>query len=530
MFQKSFLIVGGKSKITKNCARFVCASDDFPDFLEGKDDNVFAGIKKGYLNGFSPRKRGVHYILMLVIISDLHLTDGTSGELIDEKAFRIFRNRVNDMAYDASWRCGSDKRDKSKGFYEPLKRLDILLLGDIIDMIRSEKWNGVPEVNMPWTSDRSDAFFAQLSEIAAGALEKNKKSFAILKEMAQNGVQIPASMRILSEEEKVTRTIGSEASQEKATVAVRIYYMVGNHDWFLYIDDPRMNEIRNRIIDALGLANPRDTRFPYFPFENEDLAQSQTDHKVYAIHGDIFDATNYQPKEGRDHSSVGDVVVLKLLNEIPGQIELQLDNFSPIPDRNAFTRELREIDNLRPYALAPLWISSVIKKYKLDVDLVNASIRGALEKLIHDFTKNQLVSQHHMTVLELDIAGFLLKGHLTIESLANLVQGLSLSKDDIETYRKYARTLTTSGAGVDKTFYIMGHTHYPEVVPMSSCDVNGGVVGQIYLNTGTWRPLHRTGVYDNSFISFNSMTIAGFFKDNERMGHAFEYWTGSLDI
>ena len=488
---------------------------------------------------------------MLVIISDLHLTDGTSGELIDEKAFRIFRNRVGDMAYDASWRSGGGRggragghggrvdggvnaADNAAGFYQPLEQLDILLLGDIIDMIRSEKWNGQPEINMPWTSDRSDAFFAQISAIVDGVLSNNIKSFAVLKDIAQTGIKIPLAMRVLSEEEKISKTIGSEASPEKATVKVNIYYMVGNHDWFLYIDDPRMDAIRNRIIDALGLVNERDKPFPYFPDENKALEQSQNDHHVYALHGDIFDKTNYQPP-GRDHSSVGDVVVLKLLNEIPNQIEQQLahfpaDKIGTITDIDTFVKELREIDNLRPYSLAPLWISSVIQKYQLDADFVNDSIRGALRQLIRDFTSNPLVSKQHWTVIELEIASLLLKSHLTIEHLARLVQLLSLTKDDMESYRNFARTLTTNDAGKDKTFYVMGHTHYPEIVPMSSCTVNGQVVGQIYMNTGTWRPLHKTGIYDNSFISLNTMTIAGFYKGNERMGHTFEYWTGSLDL
>ena len=41
------------------------------------------------------------------------------------------------MAYDASWRCDKNKTE----YYEPVKQIDILLLGDILDMIRSEKWN-----------------------------------------------------------------------------------------------------------------------------------------------------------------------------------------------------------------------------------------------------------------------------------------------------------------------------------------------------------------------------------------------------
>jgi len=58
---------------------------------------------------------------MLVIISGLHPTDGTSGETIRSGAFNGFRERFRDLAYDASWR-GDDE-------YRPLEDIDLLLLG-----------------------------------------------------------------------------------------------------------------------------------------------------------------------------------------------------------------------------------------------------------------------------------------------------------------------------------------------------------------------------------------------------------------
>src|SRR6266404_3881645 len=64
---------------------------------------------------------------MLVIISDLHLTDGTSGETIRASAFGAFRERLRDLAYDASWR-----RD---GRYRPVEEVDIILLGDIYEAL-----------------------------------------------------------------------------------------------------------------------------------------------------------------------------------------------------------------------------------------------------------------------------------------------------------------------------------------------------------------------------------------------------------
>ncbi|HEY4965190.1 MAG TPA: hypothetical protein VII28_02275 [Puia sp.] len=471
---------------------------------------------------------------MLVIISDLHLTDGTSGEVINEKAFRIFRSRLSDMAYDASWRTPADDLVDQSTDYQPLEEMNILLLGDIMDMIRSEKWNDLDEADMPWTENRGDSFFETISSIVEDVLNENKISFSILKSMTDQGITIPLSMEVLSDTKKLEENFGSIASEKRATVKVNIYYMVGNHDWFLYINDPRMNAIRNRIIDSLGLANERNKPFPYFPDENKELQRIQTEHNVYALHGDLFDNTNYQPA-GRDFSSVGDVVVLKLLNEIPKQIEDQLKKFPPekmgkVTHIKTFVNELREIDNLRPYSLAPHWIAHVINKYELDVSLVNDSIREALHKLINDFIKNPLVSKNHFTVIKIEVAELLFKTHLGIGDLASLIQFLSLDKDGFESYREYATGLTSHNQGKDKSFYVMGHTHYPELVPMSSFVRDGITTGQIYINTGTWRTLHKTGINDHSFISYKTMTMAAFYKDNERRGHHFENWTGLLDL
>lgn len=79
---------------------------------------------------------------MLVIISDLHLTDGSSGQTIQEGAFRIFRERFRDLVYDASKRTGDR--------YEPLKEVDLILLGDILDIIRSDRWCHADPSVRPW--------------------------------------------------------------------------------------------------------------------------------------------------------------------------------------------------------------------------------------------------------------------------------------------------------------------------------------------------------------------------------------------
>src|SRR4029077_9435834 len=88
---------------------------------------------------------------VLVIISDLHLTDGTSGETIKPGAFRAFREALRELAYDASWR--SEKE------YFPVDGIDLVLLGDILDVIRSTRWCTAPTEVRPW-GDQNDARFS----------------------------------------------------------------------------------------------------------------------------------------------------------------------------------------------------------------------------------------------------------------------------------------------------------------------------------------------------------------------------------
>lgn len=69
---------------------------------------------------------------MLVIISDLHLTDGSSGETINAEAFRVFIESLRNLVERACWR--------ESGKFKAIDRCDLVLLGDIFDVIRSNQW------------------------------------------------------------------------------------------------------------------------------------------------------------------------------------------------------------------------------------------------------------------------------------------------------------------------------------------------------------------------------------------------------
>jgi len=112
---------------------------------------------------------------VLVVISDLHLTDGTSGETIRTGAFKTLRERFRDLVHDASWRSDDE--------YRPLEGVDLVLLGDIIDVIRSTRWCDAPPEIRPWGNQNDSRFADIVARITEDILANNKESLAVLKSL-----------------------------------------------------------------------------------------------------------------------------------------------------------------------------------------------------------------------------------------------------------------------------------------------------------------------------------------------------------
>ena len=188
---------------------------------------------------------------MLIIISDLHLGDGTCGHSISSDAFYVFAERLDEMAMRASWR--------EDGSYRPIKEINILLLGDILDPLHSTLWldtkPNTPEYTRPWTDKKNPAYAEKLKEITRAIFEKNAQSLRVLRELA---VEIP---RTLLEQP------GWEDNKDLVPVEVHIHYMIGNHDWYYGIPGAPFDEIRAEVVETLGLSQD-SSPFPYRPEDN----------------------------------------------------------------------------------------------------------------------------------------------------------------------------------------------------------------------------------------------------------------------
>src|SRR5215210_227660 len=213
---------------------------------------------------------------MLVIISDLHLGDGTTANSISPTAFDLFASRLNETAYYASFR--------EDGTYRPIDTLDLLLMGDILDPIHSTLWldtaPGAVNYTRPWTDTNSSSFSNTLSATTKAILDGNQKSLEILRRCANGEIVLlpPAD----------AHNKPDAASREYIPVKVRIHYMVGNHDWYYHLPGSVFDGIRKTIIDSLGLCN--DSRpFPYELEEHPALREILQSYQVFARHGYYYD-------------------------------------------------------------------------------------------------------------------------------------------------------------------------------------------------------------------------------------------------
>ncbi|MCH7753090.1 MAG: hypothetical protein IH898_13180 [Planctomycetes bacterium] len=446
---------------------------------------------------------------MLVIISDLHLTDGTSGSTISPGAFELLGERLADLGMSASKR-----RD---GSYRPVQRVDLVLLGDVLDIIRSTQWQA-GQVR-PWDDAKSPELFNSVSRITGDVLRHNEQALGEFRKLAQQGVSIPPATRD-----------GRPAVGQLQPVPVRIHYMVGNHDWFFHLPGENYNRLRRQIAVHLGLATYPDAPFPHEIWESNELVEVMRQHKVFARHGDVYDPFNYEGD--RDASSLGDVIVLELLNRFGVKVKQELGNDLS----SSALAGLREIDNIRPLLLIPVWIDGLLERCCRQ-SAVRKEVKRIWDELADDFLDHSFVRQRD-TWCPVDMVDGLQKAlkfsrRLSVGWASWIAQWMARLRG-AETDSFFHHALTEQDFRNRRAKHIVyGHTHRAEVVPLDASYADGFVLHQTYFNSGTWRRVHeqtRFAPREHEFIAADTLSYLAFFKEDERGGRPYETWTGTLGI
>jgi len=453
---------------------------------------------------------------MLVVVSDLHLGDGSTASSIPANAFHLFANRLRETAYFASFR--------SDGTYKPIESLDLLLMGDILDPLHSTLWLDTAPTAVgytrPWTSFTSPLFSAKLAQTTQAIINENKESIEVLRRFATGEtLTIPPAN---------ARGEPDHDSKERVQIKVHSYYMVGNHDWYYHLKGPAYDEIRKTLIDSLGLSNPVDN-FPFDLNEYPELREILEGYKVFCRHGDYFDHFNFNPKEGRDYSALGDVFTMEVLNRYPVAVQQHFGDKLP----KGLIDSLRRLTNVRPALATSLWVSGQLKRYVGDATL-ESELKKVWDDICEEFLQLPAVRAQDKpfvldTVDAMEIAIKIAKG-TSFETLNDLVLWIRNKVSDGE--RSFAEHALEEPAFINKTakYIIYGHTHHHEVISLDSSGEPFEENDQIYFNSGTWHTYFDLAAKDpkqQKFVPYQTLTYLAFYKDGERAGRQFETWSGT---
>ena len=481
---------------------------------------------------------------MLVIISDLHLGDGTTAASIPASAFYLFAKRLRQDAHFASIHYGK---------YRPIEELDVILMGDIIDPLHSTKWlfppkgreqyihidgmdhiriteEGEPDYVRPWSDPSHPLFAPKLLEVTQAIIEHNKDALEVLRKLA--------SGEIIEFDPKNGGGNRDINSRNKIPLKVRFHYMVGNHDWYYHLKGEAFDRIRQELINAMGLSNP-PTPFPYdLQKLNEDTEWERDEapeierlfsqYKVFCRHGDYYDSFNFNAERGRDIATLGDAFTMEVCNRYPEELKRR-------PDLNPdIVNNLRHITNVRPALATPLWISGQIKRLSnehLITGMNEKDIKRIWDDLGEKFVNLKFIRDKDTPLfdmvdkMEMAIKVSKLISLETLDKLIYKLQNRRLFGGD-NSFAKFA--LNEPSFRDDTARYIVyGHTHHQETIPLDYDDHGGN---QIYFNSGTWHTyfdLARKNPKEKKFVPYKALSYITFYKDDEHDDRHFETWTGA---
>lgn len=469
---------------------------------------------------------------MLVAISDIHFVDGTAGDHnLPFGAFELFVDHISSLA----------KRKQAK-------EVKILLLGDIVDLIRSAQWFNVSLKDRPWGVQG-------VKDIPTPRKNSptEKKCLGILGRVPSSSLQKPnppSSLKpntILAKNWKTFKLFRELqfADAKGDTIPTQIIYVAGNHDRLCNL----YPSVRDALKLILGLTVGSKTvdgdPTNLWWYKNEFLCEK---YGMYARHGHQFDIWNFGggndfTRNGYLKAPIGDVIATEFAVKIPWLLE-SMRKQKPQAVPQSLVDKAKDIDNVRPLASIIEWLYYRIKHE--DQKRVRKILDDVFDTVVKDILRIELVQKwrspetHYDEILRAASSRWLrwlpsaLVDLLDAEDLLPLFIGATGGPKDPEKdpYMEAVYYDDTWKKNKKIQFMLLGHTHRPLQRPL---DISDGTE-TIYVNTGTWRNrIHRTVALDRApdFVEFKQMTYTVFFMRDEDMKDkasgtlSFDMWTGT---
>lgn len=496
---------------------------------------------------------------MLVIISDIHLCDGSAFPVhIDPRAFRLLLSEIYELAQSS--------RRGARSWH-----VDLVLLGDIFDLLRTERWfvdrqgRDVPLSLRPWGDPTC-------LSAAPPSAETLRQARAITDEIIERNAEALAVLRG-----------EGEGCAPPEGVTVRRIFIPGNHDR-LYLHD---DEIRQRVLQALGAIDGRSEGAAAAGIFPHRLQMPR--YGLLARHGHEWDPWNFErfrddrvPSQYREEdylpTPIGDAITTELVARVPFEMRQRLSAdpaFAGDPSLLRICQRLQRIEDVRPTLSAFRWIfyetgrlgarAGARQARALRAALTDtiSAVAGAFLELPYyrawrerhnvsgwlDRTdKLHLLLKGTQRVLSLefaDILSFFAAAEGSMAWLSPDHHQAGAAREDLDGVSVAA---ALSGreedgeAAAPLRFVTYGHTHEPLQAPLRV-----GRHSDLYLNSGTFRDRQFATRDGQGFIGWQTFSYLVFYHEDERqpepgppgaavekqekverrVGPTYERWTGT---
>jgi hypothetical protein len=430
---------------------------------------------------------------MLVVISDLHFTDGTTSNWkgkedlfnVSPRAFKLLFGKISDII------------ERKNG---AISKVTFVYNGDIFDPLRTHVWFKAPKSKRPWSIPlKKTEVYGRTHKILTDTIRHNDEALAWL-----SGTHGDFCKEAWHVDTKIDRI-----------------YIPGNHDRIINLCKRSRKLVRQSL---LGQSRPSgDPQFKNFHMDSL--------HQSLVMHGHESDPFNCEfDNQGRPKYQavpIGDPMTTMLF----ARLGYEADKL-PIP-RQAKQR-FKDLDNVRPPLAGIRYIQDIIRDFNIGkkVDKMIQDVVDEFEKLPFYKSWQKKHDRWNIGFDEADKLQFALRAtKLLGTSLpTGLLERLAAFLRD-DSCEKWATRKLKDVLATDIRYCVLGHTHEPLHIPLcvdKKQDMQD--IEKHYLNSGTFRPTFASTFDKQDFLRFQRMSFVIIYAPYEHDPSigvpAYEIWSG----
>lgn len=219
---------------------------------------------------------------MLVCSANWLLSDGSLTRPLADHDLAVFLQSLTSLAARAGFR-----RD---GRYRPVERVDLVLAGDIFDLLSSARWGGAAG---PWDGTHTSQEIK--ARILTDCLRYGRRALAALRHLRRRGMSVPAAT-----------PQGRPSHQHGCRVPVRVVLLAGDRD------------------EALFLTAGSESPAPALPWPPAVLTQWGDDVTVGVSHGHQLDPSAASDGSSARPPTVSESVAIGLVSTLVRRLQTRL--------------------------------------------------------------------------------------------------------------------------------------------------------------------------------------------------------------